>query len=55
MATNLWRKSVVSFIYDLMNDVVGGVRKLSTNFEIFSVGQPLADTMGLPGAGITPL
>ena len=48
MASNFWMKSVVSFIYDLMNNVVGGVRKLSTNCDIFSVGQPLADTMGLP-------
>ena len=48
-------KSVLSFTYDFVNNVVGGVRKLSISCEIFSVGHPLADTMGLPGGGILPL
>ena len=38
-----------------MNNVVGGVRKLSTSCDIFSVGHPSADTIGLPGGGILPL
>ena len=42
-------KSVVFLTYERINCVVGGVRKLSTNCEIFSVGQPFADTIGLPG------
>ena len=31
------------------------LRKWSTKAEIFSVGQPLDDTIGLPGGGIIPL
>ena len=38
-----------------MYNVVGGVRKLSTSWELFFVGHPLADTIGLPGDGILPL
>ena len=49
-----FRKSVVSFPYDLLC-VEGGLRKWSTNLDIFSVGHPLIDTMGLSGGGVIPL
>jgi hypothetical protein len=32
-----------------------GLKKWSTNFEIFSVGPLFPETTGLPGGGITPL
>ncbi len=41
---------MVSFTYDFSEKVVG-LRKWSTNCEIFSVGEPFADTIGLPGGG----
>ena len=55
IASNFLIKSVVSLRYDLMSIVVSDVRKLSTSFQIFSVGQPFAYTMGLPGESIVPL
>ena len=45
------RKSFVSLIYDgNLCDI--GFKKKSTNDEIFSVGQPFPETIGLPGGGI---
>ena len=51
MSFILLRKSVASLAYDLVLDI-SGCRKVSTNADIFSVGQPLAETMGLPGGGV---
>ena len=42
--------SVLSLTYDSLS-FTRGLRKWSTNAEIFSVGQLLADTIGLPGGG----
>jgi hypothetical protein len=38
-------------MYDF-KDMVVGLRKWSTNWEIFSVGHPLAEKIGLPGGGV---
>ena len=47
----IWRKWVVSFKYEW---ILGryGLRKISMSDDIFSVGQPLAETMGRQGTGI---
>ena len=48
MSSSLRRKSGVSCIYD---EICGtrGLRKLSMNNDMCSVGDPLPETMGLPG------
>ena len=50
----IFRKCVESFTYDLLC-VEGGLRKGSTKLEMFSVGHPLADTIGLPVEAVIPL
>ena len=45
---SLFKKSVVSRIYD-GSEVASGCKKQSTKREIFSVGAPFEDTIGLPG------
>ena len=54
MSFILLRKSVASLTYDLVLDI-SGCRKVSTNADIFSVRQPLAETMSLPGGGVVIL
>ena len=54
MSLILLIKSVVSFTNDSIF-VTSGFRKISTKAEIFSVAQPLALTIGLPGGGSVPL
>ena len=44
----LFKKSVFSRIYD-ESKVASGCKKQSTKREIFSVGAPFEDTIGLPG------
>ena len=46
--SSLRRKSGVSWMYDGALDTRGS-RKLSINKEMHSVGEPLPETMGLPG------
>ena len=45
---SLFKKSGVSQIYD-GNDVTSGCKKQSTKHEIFSIGAPFKNTVGLPG------
>ncbi len=52
-AFNLLMKEVVSFKYDFIVAKNGLIKK-STNFDIFSVGQALAEIIGLPGGGFLP-
>ena len=44
----MFKKSVVSLMYDLRVLTIG-LRKWSTKWNIFSVGDPLAEMIGLPG------
>ena len=48
MSFILLRKSVASLTYDLVFDI-SGCRKVSTNADIFSVGQQLAEILCILG------
>ena len=46
--SRIWRKSVVSLMYDAMFLTLG-CKKKSINLDMRSVGHQLPDTIGLPG------
>ena len=52
--SNSQRKCPLSLTYDFCRGTRGWI-KWSTNWDMCSVGQSFADTIGLPGGGILPL